>query len=162
MVEITTAQGKLILEVQGLHKLWALKSQLEIPLEHIVGVQVDPHPAMGWFQAWKIAGTDFPNVFRAGMFWQEGNKVFWDVRHPEKTVVIELKEEFYGKLIVEVDDPDATVQAIETALTDFQAAKAAAERELGETLQPHLGNTDSIPTMVPASEESAQTIIGNS
>jgi hypothetical protein len=134
MVEITTAQEKLMLEVQGLHKLWALKSRMEIPLEHIKGVHADPHPAMGWFQGLKLVGTDIPHVFRAGMFWQEGNKVFWDVRHPEKTIVLELEDESYAKLIVEVEDPDATVREIQQALTDYQASRSSAEKERNELL----------------------------
>src|SRR5688572_23620252 len=116
MVEITASEDKLAIEVQGWHKLWALKSRLEIPLEHIKSVSADPNPAMGWFSGLKLAGTDIPHVFRAGLFWQEGNRVFWDVRHPEKTIVIELEDEGYAKLIIEVEDPDAEIQKINAAL----------------------------------------------
>lgn len=134
MVEISISHDKLVLDVQGTHKLWALKSRLEIPIEHIQGVEADPDPAMGWFQGLKIAGTDIPNLFRAGWFYQDGNKVFWDVRHPEKTIVIGLQDESCAKLIVEVEDPDATVQEIRAALADHFASKAAAVRELEQFL----------------------------
>lgn len=134
MVEITITHDKLTLEVQGMHKLWALKSSLEIPLEHVKEVHADPHPAMGWFQGLKLAGTDIPNVFRAGMFWQEGNRVFWDVRHPENTIVLELEDESYAKLIVEVDDPDATVREIQQALSAYRSSKESAEEEVDQLL----------------------------
>jgi hypothetical protein len=41
MVDLTVADGKLILHVGGADKLWALKSSLEIPLEHIAAIRAD-------------------------------------------------------------------------------------------------------------------------
>ena len=71
---------------------------------------------MGWFQGLKLIGADLPNIFRAGTFYQEGNLVFWDVRHPEKTIVVELHDERYAKLIMEVDDPEAAVSLLKKAI----------------------------------------------
>jgi len=117
MVEIRIEGDKAVFEVQNWDKLWSLRSRLEIPLAHIIAVQADPQPAMGWFQGIKVAGTDLPNIFRAGTFYQDGNLVFWDVRHPEKTIVISLMHEHYKKLIVEVADPNAAVDLIQKALS---------------------------------------------
>ena len=115
MVEIDIAGDKVIFEVQGWDKLWSLRSRLEIPLEHIAGAQADPHPAMGWFQGLKLAGTEVPNIFRAGTFYQHGELIFWDVHHPENTIVVELIHETYPKLIIEVADPAAAVALINKA-----------------------------------------------
>jgi len=112
MVKINIEGDKVIFEVEGWDKLWSLRSRLEIPLSHIRGAHADPEPAIGWFQGLKIAGTDFPNVFRAGTFYQQGGLVFWDVHKPEDTIVIELEHERYKKLIVEVADPELEVQKI--------------------------------------------------
>ena len=71
---------------------------------------------MGWFQGLKIAGADLPNLFRAGIFYQDGNRVFWDVRHPEKTVVVSLNDEKYARLIIEVEDPEFVVNLLTTAI----------------------------------------------
>jgi hypothetical protein len=117
MVEISIGDDKAVFEVEGWHKLWSLRSRLEIPLEHIKGVRADPEPAMGWLDGFKVAGSSFPHVFRAGTFYQEGDFVFWDVGHPEKTIVVELEDEHFGKLIVEVEDPDAAVKLLEGAVS---------------------------------------------
>src|SRR5260370_34440147 len=109
MVEIQIEAEKAVFEVEGWDKLWSLRSRLEIPLSHIKGAHADPSPAMGWFQGLKLAGTDLPNIFRAGTFYQEGKLVFWDVREPERTIVIDLGHEKYAKLIIEVADPQAAV-----------------------------------------------------
>ena len=41
MVDMAVADGKLILDVRGADKLWALNSSLEIPLEHIAAIRAD-------------------------------------------------------------------------------------------------------------------------
>jgi len=115
MVDIQIEGDKAVFEVEGWDKLWALRSRLEIPLAHIRAAHADPNPAMGWFQGLKLAGTDVPNFFRAGTFYQQGGLIFWDVSNPENTIVIELEHEHYSKLIVEVDDPNAAVEMIRRA-----------------------------------------------
>lgn len=112
MVEIRIEGDSAIFEVEGWDKLWSLRSQLRIPLSHIRDVHQDPEPAMGWFEGLRIAGTNVPNIFRAGPFYQHGELVFWDVHQPENTIVIELEHERYKKLIVEVADPKHEVEKI--------------------------------------------------
>jgi hypothetical protein len=112
MVNIKIEGDKAIFEVQGWDKLWSLRSRLEIPLSHIKGALVDSKPAMGWFQGLRLAGTELPNIFRAGTFYQQGELVFWDVRVPENTIVIELEHERYKKLIIEVENREQEVKKI--------------------------------------------------
>lgn len=116
MVDLSVAEGKLTLHVRGADKLWALKSSLEIPLVHIAAVRSDPEIARGWYHGIRIPGTNVPGVITAGTFYQDGKRVFWDVHHPEKTIVIELHDEQYSQLIVEVEDPEAAVRLIQEAL----------------------------------------------
>jgi hypothetical protein len=96
--------------------LWALKSRLEIPLSHVVGAEFNPEIAREWRKGIRAPGTHVPGVITAGTFYQEGERVFWDVHDPEKTVVIRLKDERYARLVIEVDDPLATAAAIQRAL----------------------------------------------
>ena len=53
----------------------------------------------------------------ASTFVYHGELVFWDMRHPEQTVVVSLEHERYKKLIVEVADPHATVALLNSART---------------------------------------------
>jgi len=115
MVDLSVADGKLILQIRGADKLWALKSSLEIPLRHIASVRSDPGVAHGWFHGIRAPGTNVPGVLTAGTFYQHGQWIFWDVHHPENTIVIELRDERYNELIVEVSDPQAAVELISTA-----------------------------------------------
>ncbi len=63
-----------------------------------------------------MPGTSVPGVIKAGTFYWDGKRVFWDVHHPEKTIVIDLHDERYNQLIVEVEDPQAAVGLIQSAL----------------------------------------------
>ena len=116
MVDLSIGEGKLTLHVQGTDKLWAFKSSLEVALIHITGVRTEPEAASGWYHGIRMPGTNVPGVITAGTFYQDGKRVFWDVHHPEKTIVITLRDETYSELIVEVSDPEAAVRLIQKAL----------------------------------------------
>ena len=63
-----------------------------------------------------MPGTSMPGVITAGTFYQDGKRVFWDVHHPEKTIVIDLHDERFNELVVEVADPEGAVRLIHGAL----------------------------------------------
>ena len=89
MVDLSIAEGKLMLHVRGADQLWALKSSLEIPLQHVAGIRADATIARGWWHGLKMPGTSIPGVITAGTFYQDGKRIFWDVHHPEHAVVID-------------------------------------------------------------------------
>ncbi|MFG1689346.1 hypothetical protein ACGFNP_55005 [Nonomuraea sp. NPDC049269] len=106
----------LVVEIEGLDKLWALKSRLTIPLANIRGATADP----GMIKSPKgirAPGAHIPGVITAGTFHLDGERVFWDVHDAAKAVVIELADERYTRLVVEVDDPRATVDLVERHIT---------------------------------------------
>jgi hypothetical protein len=116
MVDLSIAEGNLVLNVRGADKFWALKSTLEIPLQHIAGIRADPEIARGWWHGLKMGGTSLPGVITAGTFYQHSQRIFWDVHDPDNTIVIDLHDECYGELIVEVADPNAAVQMVQSML----------------------------------------------
>jgi hypothetical protein len=116
MVDLSISGGDLVLHVRGADQLWALKSSLEIPLAHVAEIRADSTIAHGWWHGLRMPGTNIPGVLTAGTFYHDGKRVFWDVHNPENTVVIELKDERYSELIVEVADPNAAVKLVKAAL----------------------------------------------
>jgi hypothetical protein len=116
MTEVELTKESLIVHVQGMDRLWALKSRLEIPLSHVRDAEMDPQVAREWRKGLRAPGTHVPGVITAGTFFQDGDRVFWDVHDPEKTVVIRLEDERYARLVIEVEDPSATAAAIEEAI----------------------------------------------
>lgn len=117
MVTISIEGDRVRFNVEGWDKLWALKSQLEIPLAHIDSVRVDPEPARGWWHGFRLPGTQIPGVLTAGTFFDTSDGfVFYDVHDPDKTIVLELTHEHYRRLVVEVEDPASAVAALQSAL----------------------------------------------
>ncbi|MFI6108029.1 hypothetical protein [Streptomyces sp. NPDC051310] len=115
MAKVTVENRSLVVEVEGFDRLWALRSRLDIPLDHVRGATHDPGIAREP-KGIRTGGTHLPGVITAGSFRQDGERVFWDVKNPAGAVVIELADERYARLVVEVDDPRAVVASIERAL----------------------------------------------
>ncbi|MFF0116584.1 hypothetical protein [Streptomyces prasinus] len=117
LISIDRERGLLTAEFQGLDKLWTFSSRLEIPLAHVRGATHDPGIAREP-KGVKVAGTHFPGLITAGRFRRAGERLFWGVKNPEKAIVIQLADaEDYDRLILEVDDPRATVHLIEQSIT---------------------------------------------
>jgi hypothetical protein len=111
MVNIEQQGDEIVFTVEGWHKLWALRSELRIPLAHLKGARRDAQAAHA--SGLRMPGTHVPGILKAGTFYLDGffdNKPsFIDVRHDENTIVVELEDEQYQRLIIEVADPDAAV-----------------------------------------------------
>lgn len=117
MADIEITQRLLVVNVTGIDRLLALKSRLEVPLAHVAGVELRPEAARAWWHGFRMPGTQIPGVVTAGSFYQSGECVFWDVHDPDKTIAIQLRDEYYTKLVIQVEDPKATATAIKAAMS---------------------------------------------
>lgn len=118
MTQVTIENTTLVVEVQGLDKLWSMKSRLEIPLEHVRGVRIASDERASGFRA---PGTRIPGVITAGTFYHDAKRVFWDVHDPAKAIAIDLHDDRYSTLIIEVADPAKTLKQIESSLAPKDA-----------------------------------------
>ena len=118
MVRIAVHADRVHFDVEGWDKLWAFKSQLDIPLSHVLSVRIDPEPARGWWHGLRIPGTDIPGIITAGTYYQKDGVVFYDVHDPERTIVIELDHESYKRLVIEVEDPPYAVALLREAIKE--------------------------------------------
>jgi len=116
MVEVSIAGDRVVFEVEGMDKFWALKSRLEIPIAHVKGARVDDDAAKGWWHGVRIWGADLPGVITAGTFYRKGRVVFYDTHKPEQTIVVDLDHEHYDRLILQVRDPEWSVKTITDAV----------------------------------------------
>jgi hypothetical protein len=115
MADIEITPASLVVHIRGADQFFALASRLEVPLEHISGVEESPPEAHGVWHGLRVGGTNLPGVITAGRFVQHGEWAFWDVHDPNQAIAIRLHDERYAKLLIGVDDPAATVAAIRTA-----------------------------------------------
>ena len=120
MTKVEIQDDRLIARIQGLDQVLALRSELSIPLAHVQGAAVSPPEVRKrWGNLFRahVPATDVPYVVMAGSFlFLDGEHAFWDVHDPDRTVAIELDHERFAKLVLEVEDPRATVAAINAAI----------------------------------------------
>jgi hypothetical protein len=112
MVSVKRNYNSIIFEVKGLDKVFAFKSSLEIPVEHIIAVYADPNIEMNFLDSIKLLGTSIPKIFRAGTFYQQNEIIFWDVHNTENVIVIEPEHEHFKKLVIEVNNPAEAIAII--------------------------------------------------
>jgi hypothetical protein len=128
VTEVEMQGDRLVAHIRGLDKVLALRSEVTIPLAHVKGASVSPPEVRrqwGNLLRAHVPGTDLPHVVMAGSFlFLDGEHAFWDVHDPERTVVIELDHERFTKLVLEVDDPQATAVAINVATAASRRAGA--------------------------------------
>ena len=79
---ITVKDDQLIVDIEGMDKLWALKSRLEIPLANVASAAPAETEAREWLHGIRLGGTHIPGVISAGRFYSHGKWVFWDVHDP--------------------------------------------------------------------------------
>jgi hypothetical protein len=83
-VNYITEQNQLTVQLEGLEKLWALKSRLQIPAYAIADIAfVDEQPRMkGQWSFVRFPGARIPGVLLAGTYHKRGERDFWylDVR----------------------------------------------------------------------------------
>lgn len=122
MVKIQLDGDVLDIQVQGVHKLWALKSSLRVPLADVRSVRQDPARASAAWPGLRVPGTYIPHVYAAGTFYQSDFRPdFWSVREPENAVVIQCTDgAAYDEIIVEVERPAETVTMINAALARWE------------------------------------------
>lgn len=111
MITISKNDKHFIFKVNGMHKLWAFKSELTIPFENIKNAHQNTESVKGW-KGWRAPGASIPSIITAGTFYKDGNKIFWDVSNIENCIIVDLKDEEYKQLIIEVENPTEALQIL--------------------------------------------------
>ena len=117
MTRLDIVDGVLRVEVLGWDKLWAFKSRLELPLEHVVSVQRWEPEMKKRFYGLRAPGTALPGVIVAGTYHQlvdgKWRHNFFDVHSFERAIVIELENDWYHHVIVEVENVEEVLRVLD-------------------------------------------------
>jgi len=122
MARVRIEDGQLVINMKGMRKFFAMKSEVSVPLTSVESVTT----GLNWKEMPsvldKVIGTNskelyYGGTFREGGFWNsDGDKVFFDLRRKEEAIVITLKDEEFKRLIIGCETPDETVAIIQQAL----------------------------------------------
>ena len=115
MNTVTITNGRLVVEPQGLDRVWSFTRELDIPLEHVRGATFDPD-ASSEPKGIRAPGLALPGKW-SGSFHLHGETSFWNVSAPSSTVEIELRDEHFARLYLTVDDPRGLANTINAAIS---------------------------------------------
>ncbi|MDC7999603.1 hypothetical protein POV26_00980 [Aequorivita todarodis] len=104
MVRIERIDNDFVFEVVGFHKILTFVNKLIIPAHHIVSAYPNEQ-RLDFLPGLRLLGTGFPGLISAGTYWIDGDTIFCDVVNYENSIAIELRDEHYSMLIVEVEEP---------------------------------------------------------
>ena len=111
MVSITATENEFIFDILGSHKFWAFENKIRVPKEKIIHAYQGKDEFTFWI-GWKIPGTQVPWVITAGTYIKKGKRNFWDVCNKKNAIIVELKDSYYHKLIIEVENPELTMNIL--------------------------------------------------
>ena len=110
--EIRVEGNSIIFQLRGIDKVLALKSQLKIPIEHIVDVSIE---RADWniFNQLRLGGSAFPGKLKEGRYLsRKEGWLFYEMKDPDSCVTVSLKDERYKKIIFEVKNKEESANLI--------------------------------------------------
>lgn len=129
MIEARIGATDLIIELRGWSALWSFRKRIAIPLESIREVApADSSLARGLWKRLRAPGTFVPGVIIAGTYYGRDGRSFWYVRDFRRAVRIECARGPFRRLILEIDDPEPFVEAIQSRRSGSSRNAAAASR----------------------------------
>lgn len=104
MVAIEIQEHNYVFHIKGMHKIWALRSKITVPKNDVIKAYQDPEE-LHEFCGFRV-GTYVPFVIIAGTYFLKGKKNFWDMTREKNTIIVALKNQYYHKLYIEVENPE--------------------------------------------------------
>ena len=119
MVTVDITPTEVVIRPRGLHRLWALKREVRIPRRQLKGVEagVSPDARARLRHSLRQPGTAVRGLITAGSYCSKGRWAFWDVvGRGERAVTLTTEGHRYAELVVDVEEPGVTVDALQRAI----------------------------------------------
>lgn len=130
MASIEITRHDLTVRMRGVDAVCACRTHLSVPLAHVVGVRT--HAPEADFDAAIVGtsrgvGTYLRRRIAAGSLQLADGQSFYFVRDPRQAIVIDLEEEPFRHIAVQVDgeSPEAAAWRVQTAIDSHAAASDA-------------------------------------
>lgn len=117
MVEVVLRDGNAVFKPRGWSKLWTLRMSVSVPLSTIRDVRKAAPRVADSVSGLRLPGTYLPGVIVAGSYRDNGQWTFWDVRGAgDNAIEVDLEGVRYKRMIIDVADPDAEQQRLQSAI----------------------------------------------
>ena len=113
MVTVSETTSHFIFKVNGWHQFWAFENQIKVEKQNMINAYQTQDEFTFWI-GWRMPGTAIPGIITAGTYIKKGKRNFWDVCKKKNTIVVQLQNSSYNKLIIEVENPLETINFLNT------------------------------------------------
>ena len=110
MVSISVQGSVVTIKIIGFHKFLALKSQIQFNQNNIRNIKIAEDTLRS--PLIRAPGTRIPWIITAGTYIGKGKKEFWDKVYKKKSIEIELENEQYTKIVVNVENPEEIIKLL--------------------------------------------------
>jgi hypothetical protein len=108
-----TGRG-IVVEPLGIMKLFALRPRIEVPSAHVRSAFTVDRPQEQYRPGLRLPGTRLPGLL-AGTFQAMGERSFWVVGLGRTSIRLNLTDEWYDYIVIDVADPAAALEQINKA-----------------------------------------------
>jgi hypothetical protein len=113
MVKVIANEQQFEFKILGWHQFWSFENCIKIDKQNVVKAYQNREMFSSWkWIGWKIPGTSIPGIITAGTFHKKGEKNFWDVMNKDNAIIVELKDSIYNNLFIEVENPEETLNLL--------------------------------------------------
>ena len=107
LARVEVADDELIIRPRGLNRLWALKSEVRVPLSQVSDVRVDV-PRRSLPSGFRVPGTYVPGLIQAGTYRRRGETSFWLVGRTPTVTVVDAPGGRFDRIVLQLSDTAAT------------------------------------------------------
>jgi hypothetical protein len=108
------SDDQVVIAPLGAMRVWSRSRGLTLPATSIVDVGVGDRRELR--RGIRSPGASFPRLLRAGTYRRKEGKDLWFVGRAQHLVVVELVDQPYRRVVLEVAEPEAVVEALRAAL----------------------------------------------
>jgi hypothetical protein len=115
-MKIDLSGNQLTIQLSSTERLLAfhIGSTITIPLTHIKTATND-EPASNWKEI-RAPGAFIPGLIKSGTYYTDHGREFWYVTRSKDYLVLELKDEYYKRIILTIDRSEALAHQIQAAI----------------------------------------------
>ena len=115
MVTLVKKTEKIIFDLSGFPTPLVFKNRISVPTKNIRSAYQNAKYLETW-EGNKAPGKDVPDMLKAGTFQKNKMQYFWAVNDLKNAIIVDLINESYEQLILEVENPEECMDLINAAI----------------------------------------------
>ncbi len=115
MVTVLKKTEKIIFDLSGFSTSMVFKNRISVPIKNIRSAYQNAKYLETW-EGMKAPGKVIPDMLKAGTFQKNKMQYFWAVKDLKNTIIVDLINESYEQLILEVENPEECMDLINAAI----------------------------------------------